>query len=276
MSTGRCRCWSGRCRAGRRATGRSSVSCSARTPRPSPRRRPAGSGWSTPGAGASTARPTPPPELAGLAAAAGRPGPPRAVQPAGRHLGPGAGRPGRADGLLWTWPPGWATAGDPSTWAVVVGALALCDRVVLDGDRPALEAGGAGPARSPPGRGSAGTRPPARASGPRRCGPWWWPPSAPSAPTRRSGPRRPGASTPRAAGPADRRPTSRRPCWPPWPPSCARGTTRRCWPATARPATPQDELRYLNALAAFPDPALAVRTFELAAPTRSAARTRPT
>ena len=273
VSTGRCRCWSGRCRAGRRATGRRAP-CSARPPPACPPTPPGGvrvvnaGGWGV----YRTAYAAP--ELAGLARPAGRPGHPGAVRPARRHLGPGAGRPGRADGFLalaagagrraGTRAPGpWWSGRSPSATGWRSTATARPSRAAVRALLgPRLARLGWDPApgegeRTPSLRallvaalGTLGADPAVRAEAARRF----------------------DASRQRGA---DRAPTSRRRCWPPWPPSCARGLRGDARPATAHPATPQDELRYLYALAAFPDAGPGRAHLRPGRSTRSAARTRP-
>ena len=151
--------------------------------------------------------------------------------------------------------------GDPSTWALVVGALSLCDRVVGEDDRPALQAA----VRT--------------LLGPRFAGLGWDP-----APV--EGERTPslrallvqalgtigGDGAVRAE--AARRFDSARagdPIDPDIESAVLQSVAAQLRPGDYEamlgryraPATPQEELRYLNALAAFPDADLAVRTFEL-------------
>jgi puromycin-sensitive aminopeptidase len=150
--------------------------------------------------------------------------------------------------------------GDPSTWALVVGALTLCDRVVAAADRPALQAAvrsllgprferlgwdpGAGEGERAPSLralllqalGTVGADPAVRAEAARRFDGTGGGPIAPDI-----------ESAVLQAVAAQLRP----------------GDYEAVYARYRDPATPQEELRYLNALAAFPDADLAVRTFEL-------------
>ncbi len=156
---------------------------------------------------------------------------------------------------------GLGDSGDPSTWALVVGALTLCDRVVLDGDRPALE-GAVRALLGPrldrlgwdPAPGEGERTPSLRALVVAALGTLGADPAVRAEAARRfdaSGSGEPIApdieAAVLAAVAAQLRP----------------GDYEAVLARYRAPATPQDELRYLNALAAFPDPALAVRTFEL-------------
>ena len=69
---------------------------------------------------------------------------------------------------------------------------------------------------------------------------------------------------PRAPSPSPSIPTSKTRCLASWARSCAPGDYELCLARYRDPATPQDEVRYLSALAAFPDRELAARTFDLA------------
>ena len=130
---------------------------------------------------------------------------------------------------------------------MVLGALGLFDRVIPDGDRPLV------------------ARPCAPCSGP-------WPPTSVGIPGMTTGahslaallghpdprdhrgrPRQPGGGPPvrrgREVPPST--PIPSRPSWTSWPRPVGRRSSSPTWPATARPATPQEENRYLYALASF-------------------------
>ncbi|HEY3940859.1 MAG TPA: M1 family metallopeptidase [Acidimicrobiales bacterium] len=157
---------------------------------------------------------------------------------------------------------------EPSTFGVVAGALSLCDRVIGDDDRPAL---------------AAATR---ALLGPRAADLGWdrRPDDAERTPNLRSlllgtlgtigddlavraeaarrfdAAHRPGPGAPPEAIDADIEDAvlgvvaaQLRP-----------GDYDLCLARYRNPATPQDEVRYLSALAAFEDPVLAAATFELA------------
>ncbi|MGH9083314.1 MAG: ERAP1-like C-terminal domain-containing protein, partial [Acidimicrobiales bacterium] len=152
---------------------------------------------------------------------------------------------------------------DPSTFSVVAGALGLFDRVVAGADRPQLEAA-------------------ARALlGPRAASLGWEPrpTEGERVPTLRAllvaelgtvgadpGVREEAArrfDAARSGGPA---------VHPDLEAAVLRAVAAQCRPGDyeafldryRHPATPQEELRYLMTLAAFPDAALAVRSYELA------------
>ena len=131
--------------------------------------------------------------------------------------------------------------------------------------------------RAAPGRGGADRPPvpPPRLRGPARGGrahadpalPRHQPPGHRRRRTPACGPRRPAASTrhPSGAAAASRsRPTWRRPPWPWWPSSLRPGDYDALLERYRAASTPQEEMRSLNALSAFPDIDLALRTFDLA------------
>ncbi|MGH9091102.1 MAG: M1 family metallopeptidase [Acidimicrobiales bacterium] len=150
---------------------------------------------------------------------------------------------------------------EPSIYSVVAGALGLCDRVVADADRPALEAA-------------------VRALlGPRAADLGWEAVDG-------EGERVPtlralllGALGTVGADPGIREEAARRfdrageaPLDPDLETAVLQAVAAQCRPGDyeamleryRHPATPQEELRYLMALAAFPNVDLALRTFDLA------------
>ena len=141
--------------------------------------------------------------------------------------------------------------GDPSVWSVVLGALGLFDRVIPDDDRPVL----AGAVRALLGPLATGLgwdprdddserTPSLRSSVLRTLGHHR---GRPRGASRGGAPLRRGrhhllASRHRVGDAGDRRL-----------PAARRTSTRRSWPATGHPANPQEENRYLYALASFDD-----------------------
>ena len=155
---------------------------------------------------------------------------------------------------------------DPTPWAPVVRCLPPGPAHRAEADLAALrQAVAALSARSSDISASSPSR--ARGIARRRCGRWPSASWAPSAPTPPCAPRRRAASTnhPSAAAAAIRsRPTSRPPRWRWWPNSCGPATTTPCCERYRTATTPQEEMRSLNALSAFPSIDLAQRTFDLA------------
>ncbi len=152
--------------------------------------------------------------------------------------------------------------GDPSVWSVVVGAIGLFDRIVPAEGRPTLATGVRtllGPAGRPPGLG-----PVARGRRPHTVAPVGRPAHARH---HRGRPRRAERGVQ-----AVRRPGRPHPCTATRPPLCstsspptgASPSTRPAWPRYRSATTPQEENRFLDALAGFGAAELAARTFDLA------------
>jgi puromycin-sensitive aminopeptidase len=175
-----------------------------------------------------------------------------------------SGRAGLDDFLTLASGLGRADGGDPGTWAVVTGALTLCDRVADEAERPAVEAAvqalcgtraaelGWDPREGEGERiprlralllgalGTVGADPGVRAEAVRRFD------TASGGAAARLDPDTETAVLHTVAA------------------LCRPGDYDAYVERYRHPATPQEELRYLTALAAFPDADLTLRTFDLA------------
>ena len=152
--------------------------------------------------------------------------------------------------------------GDPSVWSVVVGAIGLFDRIV-----PAE--GRADPGRRRPHAARPAGRPPrlgpvARGRRAHPVAPVGRPAHARHHRGRSRRAERGGAAGSRPGRPP--RSTATRPprCSTSWPPTAGVDEYEACLATYRSATTPQEENRYLDALASFGAPDLAARTFDLA------------
>ena len=147
---------------------------------------------------------------------------------------------------------------EPGIFSLVAAALGLCDRAASNDDRPTVQEAARsllGPRSADLGWDRRGTM--ASESHP----------ASPPAVVSRDDRGRPGRAS--RGGPKVRRRRPHRPdieaaVWPRSLPSCGTPDYDTMVERYRRPANPQEELRYLTALASFPDPDLGRRTFELA------------